>query len=341
MCVQAGYIGEEPAAPILLEMLEREEGFWGGYYTGIATIHNGKLHYRKVVGDVAALRRQTDAEKLPGTVGIAHSRTPSGGDVEWGHPFLGCNKQLAYVAMGSTGLFKSTRDAASAGDVLLAKGHDFRSASDEKVGSYPVLSDGKCVHTSELMCHAVGQALADGCDLVEAMRRVYMQLPAEIAGQALHQDDPDRLAAACVNQALVIGRDATGCYVATTGIAFPGTVTWRIPMPANAAVGIRRERLEVRPFGRTFRAVNRRVSLAEIERRMAEHIREHPGTTCPSAIGACKAAWSGGGLCRSALHGFDALERLCRAGHVRFETAWKKGMFGKGRAPVTRIYWTE
>ena len=73
MCNIGGYIGSEAAAPILLDMMEKQEGLAGGYYSGIATIADGRLHFAKVVGDFAKLRRETDAERLPGTIGIAHS----------------------------------------------------------------------------------------------------------------------------------------------------------------------------------------------------------------------------------------------------------------------------
>ena len=46
MCNIAGYVGNQPAAPILLEMLRKQEGLAGGYYTGIATIHEGKMYYK-------------------------------------------------------------------------------------------------------------------------------------------------------------------------------------------------------------------------------------------------------------------------------------------------------
>ncbi|NLB80278.1 MAG: hypothetical protein GX800_01355, partial [Clostridiaceae bacterium] len=51
MCNIAGYIGNKQAAPILIEMMKREEGFAGGCYTGIATLHQGRLHYTKLTGD--------------------------------------------------------------------------------------------------------------------------------------------------------------------------------------------------------------------------------------------------------------------------------------------------
>ena len=74
MCIIAGYSGNKNAAPILIEMMKKEEFVDGGLSTGIATIHEGKLYYRKVVGDVDTLLRETDALSLPGTTGIIHSR---------------------------------------------------------------------------------------------------------------------------------------------------------------------------------------------------------------------------------------------------------------------------
>ena len=52
MCNIAGYVGTKPAAPILIEMMRREEGWDAGFYTGIATVSGGKLYTDKVVGDL-------------------------------------------------------------------------------------------------------------------------------------------------------------------------------------------------------------------------------------------------------------------------------------------------
>ena len=99
----AGYIGGERAAPILLDMMEKQEGFGGGFYTGIATVADGQIHWRKVIGDVATLRRETDADDLPGAVGIIHSRSKSGGDVEWAHPFVDCSAAWPTLRTAITG----------------------------------------------------------------------------------------------------------------------------------------------------------------------------------------------------------------------------------------------
>ena len=71
MCNIAGYVGSRPAAPILLDMIRNQEGLDGGFYTGIATIHEGRIYYAKLTGDLDRLLALTDAASLPGTVGIA------------------------------------------------------------------------------------------------------------------------------------------------------------------------------------------------------------------------------------------------------------------------------
>ena len=89
VCNIAGYAGERRAAPILIEMIRRQESLNGGHYTGIATIHEGKLYYAKLVGDLDRLLEKTGAADLPGTVGVIHSRTPGKEGDEWAHPFIG------------------------------------------------------------------------------------------------------------------------------------------------------------------------------------------------------------------------------------------------------------
>jgi len=152
MCNIAGYVGSDRAAPALIEMMSRQEGWAGGYYTGIATIHEGKLHMRKVVGDLGQLLRHTDAATLPGTIGILHSRSASGGDREWAHPFVTADGTLAYVANGYLGSFAKTTDVNAVAARLRGAGYTFRSHTRSQVGSYPALADGSCMHFSDLMC---------------------------------------------------------------------------------------------------------------------------------------------------------------------------------------------
>ena len=64
MCNIAGYIGARPAAPILIEMLRAQEGLNAGFYTGIATLHEGVIHYRKVVGNLSDLLHFSIRQRL-------------------------------------------------------------------------------------------------------------------------------------------------------------------------------------------------------------------------------------------------------------------------------------
>ena len=109
MCNLAGYAGNRQAAPILLEMLRKQQAYNGGKSTGIATIHEGKIHMRKVVGNVDDLIRNTDALELPGTIGIAHSR-PSGkpGLEEYAQPFLSMDDDSVLMTNGIQPAFSPT-----------------------------------------------------------------------------------------------------------------------------------------------------------------------------------------------------------------------------------------
>ena len=109
MCNIAGYVGKKDAAPLVIEMLRRQEGLDAGYYTGVVTCANDKLHLCKTVGDMRALEEKMQGVTLEGNIGLAHSRTPGGGDDHWSHPFWGQKEgqepRLAYVSNGTFGEF--------------------------------------------------------------------------------------------------------------------------------------------------------------------------------------------------------------------------------------------
>lgn len=234
MCNIAGYIGGSRAAPILLDMLSRQEGWGGGFYTGIATYAEGALHVRKVLGDVSRLRDTTDAADLPGTIGIAHSRSPSGGDREWAHPFVTCDEALAYVANGSLGMFKDAAVGQSVADRLENAGYVFASTVEGRVGTYPQLRDGRSIHFSDLMCGLIHAETECAGSLQSGFARAYGQFPGEIVGLALCRRDPGGIMVGRINMPMMLARGKGACYLATTAMAFPtethGTVS---ALPAN------------------------------------------------------------------------------------------------------------
>jgi len=249
MCNIAGYVGNRPAAPILLEMMKKEEGFAGGYYTGIATVHKGRLHWRKVIGTVKDLLEQTDAASLPGTIGIIHSRSKSGGDVEWGHPFVEPNEEFAYVANGSVGWFGNTEYLSEVSARLYNAGWKFRSANPD-LPHYPTCAPGQHVHVSETMCFLIDECRKNGMDDRAAMEKVFCDYPAEIVGLVVDAAKPDHITAARINMPMMVGKTDDGTYLASTAIAFPDDVNFKTvyPVPVNSSARVYADRTEIVPF---------------------------------------------------------------------------------------------
>ena len=74
MCGIVGYIGEEQAAPILLDGLSKLE--YRGYDSaGIAVEDEGEIHICKSTGRLKVLSELThDGAQMPGHIGIGHTR---------------------------------------------------------------------------------------------------------------------------------------------------------------------------------------------------------------------------------------------------------------------------
>ncbi len=347
MCVIAATIGHRRAAPVLLEMLRREEGLNGGYYTGIATVHEGRLYHAKVVGSTDHLIAQTDAANLPGTLGIIHSRTPSGGGIEWGHPFIDTREELAYIANGAVGRFKNLPLLAAASERLLAAGHRFRSAQEEPVASYPVLPNGTSVHFSDLLCQAIAEAYApmsaweDG--LLLAGKAAYEALPGELVGLCLHASRTDELVALRHNKPLLIARNAEGeIFMASAAVAFPEGANWQMQAPASAATRIRRNgEITVRPFTAPgLLPVGPRPSPQRIAAALEETLRraQGPSDTVP-LLAALSALYPEDVLTEKEVLLYEALAALEKEGKITLSPLPRAPLDGNPVAPATGVTW--
>ena len=80
MCSIIGYYGKESAAPILVKGLKRME--YRGYDSvGVATKSDHKIEVRKGVGKVTEVNDSENLDKLPGSIGIGHTRWATHGKV--------------------------------------------------------------------------------------------------------------------------------------------------------------------------------------------------------------------------------------------------------------------
>jgi len=249
MCNTAGYIGEKEAAPVLIQMMRLEEGFSGGYYTGIATVKDEKIQMQKITGDVQYLLDHTKAAELKGTLGIIHSRSKSGGGDEWAHPFLdGWERDplIAYVANGRAGctehLFpEKIRQA----EEVLAEGCRMDSRVKDTEGIYTMLSDGSMVHMSDLMCQLIVRNMRDGLCTHKAMDKAFCESPSQVVGLVISRLEPDRISFARYDYPMFAAFAGHGAYLSSTPLAFPEDARKIVPIPAGSCGYVTKDTLVI------------------------------------------------------------------------------------------------
>lgn len=238
MCNIAGYVGERDAAPVLIEMIKEQEGFNGGFYTGIATLHEGKIYSAKLTGDTDRLLALTEAAKLPGKIGVIHSRTKSGGGDEWAHPFLafrGDTPFCAYVANGGIGCYREhLAEFNRIAQQLFEEGFPLPSRIQIEPPAYIQLLDGSSVHMSDVMCQLIARRLKSEADYATAMENAFCEMPSEIVGLLLSLDAPDRITYARFNMPMSVAFAAHGAYLASSPLAFPADAGEHSILPANS-----------------------------------------------------------------------------------------------------------
>ena len=203
MCGIVGYIGSQPAWPIVLEGLQRLE--YRGYDSaGIAVLDRaGQLRLRKTVGKVDGLTQGDEADYPGGAIGLGHTRWATHGpptDAN-AHPHTGCHRRIAVVHNGIVeNYLELKRD-------LQQRGHVFSSETD-----------------TEVIAHLIEDGLGQGLDFPDAFRQMGRRLEGSQAIAALCQADPDRLCALRLGHAggiVVAHRDGQGIVGSDLPAALP------------------------------------------------------------------------------------------------------------------------
>lgn len=221
MCNIAGYIGTKQAAPIIIEMLRKQEPWDAGFYTGIATLHDGTYSMHKVVGCTKDLVEQTPAMELPGTAGIIHGRSRGNQDARWAHPFIGTGEKLIYLANGYGGNFKAVcGDAERKAIYEKLTGLGYQYTSDLQNDPDPEKAF-KRVHGSDQTCQSIVRYMDQGESVPSAMEHAYCDFPREVVGLALTPADQDRIYWARMNYPMFIAKADHGMYLASSPEVFP------------------------------------------------------------------------------------------------------------------------
>lgn len=193
MCGIVGYIGNEQAAPILMEELARLE--YRGYDSaGIAVLSEEGICLTKTRGKLQALRNKLAAGMPKGYSGIGHTRWVTHGapsDVN-AHPHLDQKGQVAVVHNGIIENYQALRKE------LQARGCVFQSQTD-----------------TEVVPQLLAQFLQAGEALLPALLKTLDRLRGAYALGILVQEAPDCLIAARKGSPLVVGVADTGNYIAS------------------------------------------------------------------------------------------------------------------------------
>lgn len=194
MCGIVGYIGDEQAAPILLDGLTKLE--YRGYDSaGIAVLNNGKIQMEKVSGRLKRLKEVTqDGASLPGTVGIGHTRWATHGsptDTN-AHPHFNKDRSIIVVHNGIIENYNKLKQ------MLIGKGYEFVSETDTEV----------LAHLLDYYYHRTHNPLT-------ALTKVMHKVEGSYALGILFQDYPEKIFSARKDSPLIAGHSPEGNFIAS------------------------------------------------------------------------------------------------------------------------------
>lgn len=183
MCGIVGFVGKTPAAPILLEGLERLE--YRGYDSaGICVVEDQGLRVAKAKGRLKVLSEMIHGGvDFHGTVGIGHTRWATHGepsDIN-SHPHVSEDGSIAVVHNGIIENYMEIKE------FLTGKGIRFTSDTDTEV-------------VAQLL-----EYYFDGTDLLAAVNQVLSKLDGSYAFGILCSDQPGQIIAARKDSPLVLG----------------------------------------------------------------------------------------------------------------------------------------
>lgn len=220
MCNIAGYIGKKDAAPVLLEMLRRQQGLDGYFSVGIATVHEGKLYCKKILGCVEDFEREVDLSELPGNFGIAHTR-PSNSYLEHAHPFVSNDGAHALCLNGVIATDNLLEKRNMIADWVADKGYSFKSYHEAEESSFPKLSSGGYVVSGEVMVNLVEIYMKEGMSLPEAHAKAASQMYSERVSVSISADTPDTISVCRITRPMEIMLADGETYIASTRFGFP------------------------------------------------------------------------------------------------------------------------
>src|SRR5690606_4614622 len=196
MCGIMGYVGGREAWDIVVGGLRRLE--YRGYDSaGVVTVARKRFKLSRAVGHIRALEQATP-DKLPGTIGIGHTRWATHGGVTEAncHPHCDSTDRIALVHNGIVDNVEALRKELTAGGVV------FRSETD-----------------TEVLAELIGRSVVAGDTLLQAVVKAMNRLEGTAGLVAIDGLDANTLVAARIGSPVVIGLGDGECWVASDPLA--------------------------------------------------------------------------------------------------------------------------
>ena len=196
MCGIVGYVGEEQAAPILLEGLSKLE--YRGYDSAGIAVRNetsGDISIVKAKGRLKILSEKTDnGRSVHGTCGIGHTRWATHGEPSENnaHPHCTDDRSVVLVHNGIIENYQELKDK------LVKSGYTFYSQTDTEIA----------VKLVDYYYRKTGTPL-------EALTRSMLRIRGSYAFGVMFHDHPGKLYAARKDSPLIIGRSSSGSLIAS------------------------------------------------------------------------------------------------------------------------------
>lgn len=192
MCGIVGYIGREQAAPIILDGLAKLE--YRGYDSAGMAVFDGKsIQTQKAAGRLKVLENQTrGGESMPGVSGIGHTRWATHGapSDRNAHPHVNNKGTIAVVHNGIIENYIPLRKK------MAEKGYELQSETD-----------------TEVLAHLLDYYYKG--NPLEAITKVLHRVEGSYALGILFADFPDEIYAARKDSPLIVGRNESGCFIAS------------------------------------------------------------------------------------------------------------------------------
>ncbi len=274
MCGIVGYVGYRSAQDIILEGLHRLE--YRGYDSaGVAIASNGRISVRKKAGRVQAVAGLLEADPIPGTVGIGHTRWATHGattDVN-SHPHVGGNGEVVLVHNGVIENHATLRAQ------LQELGYVFRTGTDTEVIAHLIAHQ-----LDELLRLEGGPVDEHKCQT--AIEHSLVRLNGTYGLAILFRDLPNTIFGARLGSPLVVGVGREEYFLASDSGPLIGYTEEVVYLSDHEIVVLRPEGMQLihrdsgplAPAVHTLEKTNADVDRGGYEHYMLKEIFEQPQT---------------------------------------------------------------